>query len=253
MNISVKSANLKNNAKTMMEGKYYVTVMALIFYNMITLLLSNFSSSLANQISHTLKRLLQLEGTGTWLVILSYFVVFLITTLCNILKIGLCLFFLNIACGQYYNSFNLFHGFMENFKKSYGLSFILTLLSTLCLAPVDALVYLFQQSNSIPVKTLAFLISLQIALLAFYIPTSLALSQAYYIILDYPDLGLIDILRQSVKLMQGRKLLLFYIQASFLPLFLLTIPTFGLGALWLTPYTNMTYALFYLDSMKEER
>lgn len=236
-----------------MEGKYYVTVMALIFFNMITLLLSNFSSSLSIQISSTLKRLLRLEETGTWLVILSYFVVFLFTALCNVLRIGVCLFFLNIACGKFYNSFNLFHGFFENFKKSYGLSFILTLLSTLCLAPVDALVYLFQQSNSIPVKTLTFLIPLQLGLLAVYVPVSLALSQSYYIILDYPDLGLIDILRQSVKLMHGRKLQLFYIQASFLPLFLLTIPTFGLGALWLTPYTNMTYALFYLDSMKEER
>ena len=45
----------------MMEGKYYVTVMALIFFNMITLLLSNFSSSLSIQISSTLKRLLRLD------------------------------------------------------------------------------------------------------------------------------------------------------------------------------------------------
>ena len=100
---------------------------------------------------------------------------------------------------------------------------------------------------------LTFLIALQITLLIIYIPISLALSQSYYIMLDYPDLELTDILRQSAKLMQGRKLQLFYIQASFLPLFLLTIPTFGLGALWLAPYKNMTYTLFYLDSMKEER
>ena len=253
MKTSLLSANLKNRAKTMMEGKYYVTIMALIFFHMITLLLTNFSSSLSLQISATLQRLLGLSETGIWLVILSYFVVFLFTALCNVLRIGVCLFFLNIACENYYSSFDLFHGFFENFGKSYGLSFLLTLLSTLALAPLDALIYLFRQPGGIRVDVLTFLIALQLTLLVFYIPISLALSQSYYIMLDYPDLKLTDILRQSAKLMQGRKLQLFYIQISFLPLFLLTVPTFGLGSLWLTPYKNMTYTLFYLDSMKEER
>ena len=123
MKISEKSAALKNNAKTMMEGKYYVTIMALIFFNMITLLLSNFSSLLSTQISSTLRRLLGLEEMASWLVILSYFVVFLFTALCNILKIGVCLFFLNIACDRFFNSFNLFIIF---FSTSNPMGFLLS-------------------------------------------------------------------------------------------------------------------------------
>lgn len=252
MKLSVENALLKNRAKTMMEGKYYAAVMALIFFNMATMLLNNFSVALSLQISSTLQKMLGLSQAGTALVILSYLIVFLFTALCNIFRIGICLFFLNIACGQYFGIYDLFYGFLQHFGKSYGLSLVITLLTTLCLAPLDILLYLFKNTDRIRIDVLALLLCTQLILLMIYLPLSLSLSQSYYIVLDYPDLGLAAILRQSIRLMKGRKLRLFYLQLSFLPLMLLVIPTFGLGALWLTPYKNMTYALFYLDNMKKE-
>lgn len=252
MKLSAENALLKNRAKTMMEGKYYAAVMALIFFNMVTMLLNNFSASLSLQISATLQKMLGLPQAGTALVILSYLIVFLFTALCNIFRIGICLFFLNIACNQYFSAFDLFYGFLQHFGKSYRLSFVITLLTTLCLAPLDVLLYLYKNTDSIRIDVLALLLCTQLILLTVYLPLSLSLSQSYYIMLDYPELGLTAILRQSVRLMKGRKLRLFYLQLSFLPLMLLVIPTFGLGALWLAPYQNMTYVLFYLDNMKKE-
>lgn len=252
MKLSVENALLKNRAKTMMEGKYYAAVMALIFFNMVTMLLNNFSVSLSLQISSSLQKMLGLSQAGTALVILSYLIVFLFTALCGVFRIGICLFFLNIACGQYFGTYDLFYGFLQHFRKSYGLSLVITLLTTLCLAPLDILLYLLKNTDRIRMDVLALLLCTQLILLMIYLPLSLSLSQSYYIMLDYPDLGLAAILRQSIRLMKGRKLRLFYLQLSFLPLMLLVIPTFGLGALWLTPYKNMTYALFYLENMKRE-
>lgn len=250
MKAITKGAQLKNNAKTIMAGKYYATIMALIFYNMLTLFLTNFSSSFSNQIVATLKRLLGLSQTTSFMVVLSYFVIFLFTALCSIFKIGICLFFLNIACGQYFGSFDLFNGFYEHFGRSYKLCLVMTGLSTLCFAPVDAALYLYR-NGGITVTALELLVVLQLILAAVYIPLSMMLSQVYYITLDYPDLSVPEILKLSCKIMNGKKMEFFKLQLSFLPLFLLTIPTFGLGALWLTPYLNMTNTLFYLDLMKQ--
>ena len=68
--------------------------------------------------------------------------------------------------------------------------------------------------------------------------------------LDYPDLSASDIVKRSVKIMKGKKLQLFYLQLSFLPLYLVAILSFGVGLLWVLPYRNTAFTLFYLDVMK---
>jgi uncharacterized membrane protein len=68
--------------------------------------------------------------------------------------------------------------------------------------------------------------------------------------LDYPDLSVSEILKMSVKIMNGKKRDLFYVRLSFLPLFLLVLITFGLGLFWFLPYYQVTMALYYLDLMK---
>ena len=54
----------------------------------------------------------------------------------------------------------------------------------------------------------------------------------------------------SIRIMKGKKRKLFTIQLSFLPLMLLSMLTLGIGDLWLTPFMNMTMALYFLDIMR---
>ena len=54
------------------------------------------------------------------------------------------------------------------------------------------------------------------------------------------------------KIMNGRKKQLFFIQLSFLPLWLVGLLSFGVAMFWIIPYQRMTYTLYYLDIMKPQ-
>ena len=94
------------------------------------------------------------------------------------------------------------------------------------------------------------LVLAQLVFLLIFLPLGLALSQVFYLALDYPDLTAGEILRLSLKVMKGKKRQLFIIQLSFLPLYLLGVLSFGIGLFWIVPYQKMTLTLYYLDLMK---
>ena len=109
------------------------------------------------------------------------------------------------------------------------------------------------QTGTLDQQTSIILLVSQIVagLLSLYV--SLTLSQVFFISLDHPELSAGETLKQSKKLMSGNKFRLFLLDISFLPLFLLAIPTLGLGYLWICPYMNMTHALFFLDLMQSDK
>ena len=70
-----------------------------------------------------------------------------------------------------------------------------------------------------------------------------------------PDLGgrdhidihvlIIQALKESVRIMRGKKGKLFYLQLSFIGIYLLGAIACGIGLLWVIPYMQVTMANFY--------
>lgn len=70
----------------------------------------------------------------------------------------------------------------------------------------------------------------------------------FTVLAEYPELGVIDALRNSASLMRGRKWKLFCLQISFIGWILLAVLfTFGIGMFFLTPYMSAANAAFYDD------
>lgn len=71
--------------------------------------------------------------------------------------------------------------------------------------------------------------------------------QAIYLLLDHPEMSVIACIRESKRMMKGHKWELFVLDLSFLGWYILTaVPVIGLIVqVWVTPYTNMSYALYY--------
>ncbi len=85
--------------------------------------------------------------------------------------------------------------------------------------------------------------------LLFIIPgiiAALRYSQAFFILLDNPDLSPMEAIRRSKQMMKGNKGKLFLLTLSFIGWALLCGITFGIGALWLNPYVYVALAVFYL-------
>lgn len=107
------------------------------------------------------------------------------------------------------------------------------------------------------------LLSIMIAILVFLwsmlflfpgIVASYRYRQAYYILLDAPEKGVMQCIRESKQLMAGSKLDLFLVDLSFIGWFfldvivVLLIPApfaIPVVSIWLTPYIGLTHAGFY--------
>lgn len=66
-----------------------------------------------------------------------------------------------------------------------------------------------------------------------------------YVLLFEPELSAMDALHRSEELMRGHRMELFVLQMSFIGWALLCIATFGLAAIWVGPYTEITQTLFF--------
>lgn len=88
--------------------------------------------------------------------------------------------------------------------------------------------------------------------LLFVIPgivMSYAYSMSYYILKDNPELSANEARKQSIEMMRGNKWRLFCLDFSFIGWSLLSILTFGILMLWVTPVMEASHAAFY-ESLK---
>ena len=252
MKTSAKRVILKNSAKNTLSGKYFASIMALLFFGMLTLFFNRFSYSINRSVCLSLIQTFRVSENSFLILICSYVIPFLLSIVINVLQVGLCFFFLNAAVGNQFFSSDLLYGYLRCFRKSLRLSGVMTLLSFVCLLPINVLVDAY---NGVFVMTdgeIGLLLLIQLALLFVYFPINLSFSQAYYLMLDYPTLSATEILKRSTKIMKGKKLQLFNIQLSFLPLWFLVFLSFGVGLFWVLPYYKTTMTLYYLDLMKPE-
>ena len=71
-----------------------------------------------------------------------------------------------------------------------------------------------------------------------------------YILLDNPDMNVMDAIKESKRLMKGHKMDYFILQLSFLGWIILGAFTVGILYLWLIPYMSVTMCNFY-NNLKE--
>lgn len=78
-----------------------------------------------------------------------------------------------------------------------------------------------------------------------------ALSQTSLILLDNPDMKVIEAMKLSIKMMKGYKFDYFILILSFLGWAIVMAFTLGIGYFWLIPYMQVTLCNFY-NRLKED-
>ena len=79
----------------------------------------------------------------------------------------------------------------------------------------------------------------------------MAYSQTQFVLKDNPELSYNAAIERSMAMMQGHKWDFFCLFLSFIGWILLEIITFGIAAIWVTPYMNATFANYY-EELKAE-
>jgi len=70
-------------------------------------------------------------------------------------------------------------------------------------------------------------------------------SMSFYILAENPDMTAKEALNESKEIMKGNKLNFFILELSFFFWLLLVVVTFGIAAIYVEPYMQLTYANFY--------
>ncbi|MDR1388652.1 MAG: DUF975 family protein [Treponema sp.] len=180
--------------------------------------------------SAELRALARAQLKGTWLaavvVCLVYSVILGLSSLIVVgslvlggpLALGYAGYFLKKSRGEPAKLEDLFDGF-EQFGSAFLLGLLQFIFITLwfCLLIVPGIIKCFSYSMS------------------------------FYIMKDNPNIGALEAITQSRKMMAGHKGRLFCLGLSFIGWGLLCCLTFGIGVLWLAPYISASVANFYVD------
>ena len=76
---------------------------------------------------------------------------------------------------------------------------------------------------------------------------ALSYSMAYFIMSDDPNIGIMEAINKSKKMMYGYKWKYFCLGLRFIGWMILGILSLGIGLLWVIPYIYISYAKFYED------
>ena len=167
--------------------------------------------------------------------------------------LGLNRFFLNLARRRSPDVGQLFDGF-KLFGKSIAAYLLVTLFiclwSLLALIPGIFAAIVIPAINKTPEMAILLaplLVALFILAMIPAIRAGLAYSQTFYVLSDHPDVGAMEAIRRSQRMMDGNKWKFFCLGFRFVGWYLLSILTCLIGLLWVVPYQMATFAHFYDD------
>ena len=253
MNQYLSSVSLKSLAKGQLLGKYGTAIGALLLH---MLCFSPLSCAITTAI-----------GTNTLPTIFIYSIALFILQLFNgYFRVGQIYISLKIACNQTPSVKDLFHFFRGDSSKLISIQAVLGGVYVLCNLPLLIVQHYVNRSithydinalneGQLPVNAALFLTYalLYVANLVIVIYVRyLLLSQAFFLMLDFPEYSASQLLKMSIQLMKGSKGRLLYLRLSFIPLLFLGLFSCGIALLWIIPYINTTLANFYLDLIKKK-
>lgn len=232
MNSYKTTTELKSAARELLQGKYREYIAAYITADLVLVLISMIASSV-------------LPTDTTWGLIFDLAISFVMELISAVFLLGMIHYTMNICKGQPYKLSDVFYGFRSQPDKAIISKFLFILAELVCLLPAilfAALYYITENSLLLIVMSVFLVIGL-VAVIILH----LTLHFVYYLILDYPDASIKELIIYSANMMRGHRVKLFYLFAGFLPLYVLGILSLGIGLLFVEPYVNVTIAEFYLD------
>lgn len=223
---------LKQLSKSQLKGNWKTPVLVMLVYTIVTMALS-FMSEFSSSMGIYLISTIFLIGLAIWF------------------SVGFANFFLRFSETDGKAKFDDLLVSKKSILKSLGLfalmfviGIILGFILVFCMTFIASDAIAAQNISSgmiLGIIALAIIVSIPVVIL------ELALAMTPYIFVDKEELGLIDSIKLSIKMMKGNKWNLFVINLSFIGWALLCILTLGIGYLWLGPYIQLTITNFYID------
>ncbi len=227
----LSSAQLKAIAKEKSLGKYGTLIGANLTILAIQLLVSGFSAP---------------SGTRSILLIIIYsLITIIINILLGVLVSGRAYLYMNLLYSQPVSTSDIFFGLRQQPQKAVTIQALFVLVDFIARLPAQIFMtrYITTRASS-DMTAAVFLLGIGLII---NIVVNLVYSQSFYILHDFPDRSAKEILATSRRLMKGNIFRLFYLNVTFIPLYLLGIITMFIPLLWIGVYRNAANCAFYQD------
>ena len=235
---SKKIKELSALARGQLTGRFSIAIPAVLIITVIETVASGL----------TQVNTLSVSETGY---LLSIIITLVVDLLMGIFIYGESVFFLKIARGNQEVSFSdIFSGFKGLTDKTIVVQSVFTLFSLLSLVPTLLIHYglVFIPEEYLP---LSYVGRMVLELIILFV-CQLYFGMSFYVLSDHPEWTPSEVLRESLLIMHNKKGKLLLTYLSVIPLFIVSILTFGIGIFWFMPYMQTLLANFYLDSVKED-
>ena len=232
MNSYKTTTEMKSAARALLQGRYREYIAAYITAELVLVLISAIASSV-------------LPTDTTWGMVFELAISFVLELISAVFLLGIIHYTMNICKGLPYKLSDVFYGFKSHPDKAIICQFLFTLAELVCMLPaiLFAILYTITENPAFMIVMSVFLVIGLVAVVILH----LTLHFVFYLILDYPDATIKELIVYCANMMRGHRIKFFYLYASFLPLYVLGILSLGIGLLFVEPYVNVTVAQFYLD------
>ena len=227
---------IKYNARRSLQGHYGIMILGMLAVFGLDMLGGSMASSLFG-------------GTSTMSVVLGEAFALIVSLITGIFSAGYCYMQLNIARGREYSLGDLIFFFKNQPDRVIIAGFILAIIQVVAQIPYSYFVYTMDRGTTLEeqmtwMSTISLLMLLSMVL---NMLISLPFAMTFYLMADDVNLGGIEALKASARLMKGNMGRYLLLQISFIPLLFLSMFTLYLAMLWIIPYMEMSFAVFYQD------
>lgn len=224
-------AQLKAIAKERSLDKYGTLIAANVIIFAIQLIISGVTT---------------VSSSGSILIfIINQLISLIVSILLGILVSGKAYLYMNLVYSQTISASDIFFGLRQHPEKAVIIQSLFVLVDFFVSLPA-ALILFFMDMNSSMNLYIAVTVVLVIGIIVNII-VSLTYSQAFFLLHDFPDRSAKELLETSRNLMKGNRLKLFYLNLTFIPLYILGVISLFIPLLWISVYRYATIAAFYQD------
>lgn len=185
---------------------------------------------------------------------MSQVFLFIVSLIGMIFSTGYSYMLLNMSRGRKFGLGDLIYMFRNQPDRVLVAGLVISLIDTVLMLPLNYWTIMTSpaaQTLDAQAAWLQTALGLLILGIALGVVFKLPLTLTFYLLADNTEMGGLEALKTSVRLMRGKKWKYFVLQLSFLPLLILSAFTLYIALLWLLPYMQTVDTAFYMDALGE--
>lgn len=185
---------MKSAARALLQGRYREYIAAYITAELVLVLISAIASSV-------------LPTDTTWGMVFELAISFVLELISAVFLLGIIHYTMNICKGLPYKLSDVFYGFKSHPDKAIICQFLFTLAELVCMLPaiLFAILYTITENPAFMIVMSVFLVIGLVAVVILH----LTLHFVFYLILDYPDATIKELIVYCANMMRGHRIKFF--------------------------------------------